>query len=210
MPQVRLVGITGEPLGIVPIEQALRIAEESNADLVEVAPNATPPVCRVVDYRKLQYEQQRRQKEARKHQRQIEVKSVRLRPSIDPHDYQVKLNQLRAFLLKGFKVRVMIVFKGAQLRRYELGTELMDKLIADIKDIGFKEPGSRSQRRMITALISPTKEVEQAAIKQMAKNAKVDAHQPKGGKDKGGEKAASAAKPANPAEPAAVIEEVES
>lgn len=199
---MRLVGITGEPLGIVPIEQALRIAEESNADLVEVAPNATPPVCRVVDYRKLQYEQQRRQKEARKHQRQIEVKSVRLRPSIDPHDYQVKLNQLRAFLVKGFKVRVMIVFKGAQLRRYELGTELMDKLIADVKDIGFMEPGSRSQRRMITVLISPTKEVEQAAIKQMSKNTKADAHPPKGGKEK--EKAASDAKPAQ----SVVIEEV--
>jgi len=163
VPQVRLVSLDGEPLGIVDIQHALDLAGEAGADLVEVAPNATPPVCRIMDFRKLQYEQQRKQKEARKHQRQIEVKSLRLRPSIDPHDYTTKLNQLRSFLVKGFKVKIMIVFKGAQLRRYELGTSLLDKMIEDVKDIAILEPGSRSQRRMITALITPTKETEVAA-----------------------------------------------
>ena len=167
-----MVSLDGEQLGIVTIERALEIAKESDADLVEVAPNAAPPVCRIMDVKKLHYEQQRKMKEARKHQRQVEIKSIRLRPSIDPHDYQTKLNQLRGFLLKGFKVKIMIVFKGAQLRRYELGTDLLDRMIADVKDIASLEPGSRSQRRMITALITPSKEVETAAAKRALEEAR--------------------------------------
>ena len=167
-PQVRLISLDGEQLGIVEIERAMQIAEEAGVDLVEVAPNASPPVCRVMDYKKLQYEQHRRQKEARKHQRQIEVKALRLRPSIDPHDYHTKLSQLRGFLAKGFRVKIMIVFKGVQLRRYDMGTTLLDRLIADVKDIGALEPGSRSQRRMITALISPNKDAEHAQARQHA------------------------------------------
>lgn len=166
--EVRLISIDGEQLGVVPIQQAMQLAQDAGVDLVEVAPEAKPPVCRIMDFKKLQYEKQRKMKEARKHQRLVEVKGLRLRPAIDEHDYQTKLNYLRSFLLKGFKVRINIIFRGRELRRYELGTDLLDRLIENVKDIASLEPGSRSQRRQITALIIPSKEVE-AEVARKAK-----------------------------------------
>ena len=172
---MRLISLDGQQLGIVPFNEALRIASDAGVDLVEVASEANPPVCRIMDYRKLQYEQQRKLKESRKHQRQVEIKGVQLGPTISDHDYQTKLNQLRGFLLKGYKVRVKIEFKGAQVRRYELGVQLFDRLIADTKDIALLEPGSRTQRRTIIGLIVPNRENEAAVAKNRAKEGQTQA-----------------------------------
>jgi len=158
-PEVRLIGVDGEKLGIVPIEQALARAREQEMDLVEVAPDADPPVCRVLDYSKLQYERQRKQKEARKHHRHTDTKEVKLRPNIDEHDYQTKLRHLRDFLLKGHRGKITLMFKGYQMRRYEVGAELVRRMVKDVADIAASEPAPRTQSRTISVLLNPTKEV---------------------------------------------------
>ena len=163
---MRLIGPDGEKIGIVPIEQALSMAREAQADLVEVAPNATPPVCRVMDYKKLLYEKQRKEKEARRNQRHIETKEVKLRPSIDEHDYQTKLNHLREFLLKGHKAKITLIFRERELRRYDVGAAVVDRMVKDVSDIATTEPGGRKQRRTIIALLNPKKEIQAKAEQQ--------------------------------------------
>lgn len=158
-PEVRLIGVDGEKLGIVPIEQAVARAREQEMDLVEVAPDAEPPVCRILDYSKLQYERQRKQKESRKHHRHTDTKEVKLRPNIDEHDYQTKLKHLRDFLLKGHRGKITLMFKGYQMRRYEVGAELVRRMVKDVADIATSEPAPRTQSRTISVLLNPTKDV---------------------------------------------------
>jgi translation initiation factor IF-3 len=160
---VRLIGSDGEKIGVVTIEQALALAQEAQADLVEVAPAAAPPVCRIMDYKKLLYEKQRKEKEARKNQRHVETKEVKLRPSIDEHDYQTKLNHLRGFLLKGHKAKITLIFRERELRRYDVGAAVVDRMIAAVGDIATVEPGGRKQRRTIIVLLNPKKEIQAKA-----------------------------------------------
>jgi len=157
--QVQVIGADSEKLGVLSLEAALELARKEGVDLVEVAPNAIPPVCRIMDYKKLQYEKQRKMKEARKHQRHVELKEVKLRPNIDEHDYQTKLAHLREFILQGNKCKISLTFKAGQLRRFEIGNKVVQKMLDDVKDICVIESRPSSQGRMISVIIAPTKEV---------------------------------------------------
>jgi translation initiation factor IF-3 len=128
-------------------------------DLVEVAPNAKPPVCRIIDFKKLQYERQRKRKEAKKHQRQTETKEVKLRPNIGDHDYETKLKHAREFLEKGNRVKVTLMFRQREMRRYDVGQELMKRMENDLKDLAVKEAPGKGQARSIINMFAPNKEL---------------------------------------------------
>jgi translation initiation factor IF-3 len=158
-PQVQVIDADGEKLGVLTLAAALELARKEEVDLVEVAPNADPPVCRIMDYRKLQYEKQRKMKEARKHQRHVEMKEVKLRPNIDEHDYHVKLTHLRDFIHEGNKCKITLTFKQGQMRRYEVGNQVVQKMLDDVKDVATVESRPSTQGRMIAVIVTPTKEV---------------------------------------------------
>jgi len=134
-------------------QEALKLAEEAGLDLVEVAPTATPPVCRIMDYAKYKYEQEKREKEARKKQRVIHIKEVRLSPKIGEHDYQFKLKNLEEFLKRGDKVKVTMMFKGREMAHMDLGRKILDRLSSDISSIGEIEESPRLEGRIITMVI---------------------------------------------------------
>ena len=133
---LRIIGPEGEPLGVFARDLALRKAEEHDLDLVEVAPQANPPVCRIIDFSKYKYEQNKREREVRKHQKQAQLKEVRIRPRIENHDYEVKLKHIKEFLEKKHKVRVRMWFRGREIAHKEIGSRLIDKLIKDIEKVG--------------------------------------------------------------------------
>ncbi len=136
---MRLINAEGKQIGVVPIEQARRYAEEAGQDLVEVAPEATPPVCKIIDYRKVLYEQKRREREGRKHRRHTEVKEIKMRPTIDPHDYEIKMRHAREFLQAGHKVKVTIMYRGREMVRTDIGRQLLQRMADDVADIGAPE-----------------------------------------------------------------------
>ena len=133
--EVRVIDAEGEQLGILPIKEALAIAEQRELDLVEVAPNATPPVCRLMDYGKYLYEKQKRERDARKSQKQIEVKEVRLRPKTGEHDIQVVLSKIRKFAGEGDKIKVRIRFRGREIYHPEVARDLLQRVSDDVADI---------------------------------------------------------------------------
>ncbi|MFN8488091.1 MAG: translation initiation factor IF-3 [Caldilineaceae bacterium] len=132
--EVRVIDAEGRQLGVLPIREALAIAGEKDLDLVEVAPNATPPVCRLMDYGKYLYEKQKRERESRKAQKQIEVKEVRLRPKTDEHDIQVVLTKIRKFAKEGAKVRVRIRFRGREIYHPDVAQELLQRVAGDVSE----------------------------------------------------------------------------
>lgn len=141
-------------MGIVPINQALEIAEEKGLDLVEVAPSAKPPVCRLMDYGKFKFEQSKREKEARKKQKVISIKEVKLRPNIDEHDFLVKARNARKFLGAGDKVKVTIMFRGREITHPELGEKLSLRMVEELSDVSAVEkPPKVEGRNMVTILI---------------------------------------------------------
>ncbi len=133
--EVRVVGSNGDQLGVMLTREALRIAGEQHLDLVEVAPTAKPPVCRIMDFGKFKYEQQKRDKEAKKKQKVVTVKEVKLRPNIEDHDFNVKLKNAQRFLADGDKVKVTIMFRGRELSHPELGKQVLLKMAAELKDM---------------------------------------------------------------------------
>jgi translation initiation factor IF-3 len=139
---LRIIGPQGEQLGIFPKELALKKADEAGLDLVEVAPAANPPVCRIMDFSKYRYEQEKREREVKKHQRQAQLKEIRLSPRIDMHDYEIKLNHIKEFLEKKHKVRIRMFFRGREFAHRDLGNRVISRLIQDIDKIGKvdKEP----------------------------------------------------------------------
>jgi translation initiation factor IF-3 len=137
VPEVRLVGPAGEQVGIVSINDALRLAQESDLDLVEVAPTARPPVCKLMDYGKFKYESALKARESRKNQAQTVIKEIKLRPKIDPHDYGTKKGHVERFLRQGDKVKVTIMFRGREQSRPELGYRLLQQLAGDVEELGF-------------------------------------------------------------------------
>ncbi len=137
--EIRVVSGEGEQLGIMLVRDALRIAQEKELDLVEVAPTAKPPVCRIMDYGKYRYEQSKREREARKKQRIIEVKEIRMTPKIEDHDFQVKIKAAQKFLKDGDKVKAMIRFRGREIVHAELGKTLLMQLFENVKDISVME-----------------------------------------------------------------------
>jgi translation initiation factor IF-3 len=162
-PQVRLVGPDGSQIGIVSIQEALRRAQALDLDLVEVAPMASPPVCRIMDYGKFKYERDVRQKEARKRQIRVEVKEMKMRPKIDPHDYATKKGHIERFLKAGAKVKVTIMFRGREMAHTELGRRLLDRLTEDLKELATVESFPKLDGRNMVMLFSPLKRPERAS-----------------------------------------------
>ena len=155
--EVRLIGENGEQLGIVSSRQALEIAEESGLDLVKISPNATPPVCKVMNYGKFLFEQNKRAKEAKKNQKVIEIKEVWLSMTIDVGDLNVKAKQAQKFLSSGNKVKVSIRMRGRQMAHSELGLEVMTKFYEIVKDFGTMEKNPLTEGRNIWMMLAPTK-----------------------------------------------------
>ncbi|MGL6235502.1 MAG: translation initiation factor IF-3 [Segniliparus sp.] len=155
VPEVRLVGPAGEQVGIVRVEEALRLAIEADLDLVEVAPDARPPVCKIMDYGKFRYEAAQKARESRKHQQNTVIKEQKLRPKIDDHDYETKKGHVVRFLEAGAKVKVTIMFRGREQSRPELGHRLLQRLGADVSEHGFVETIPRLDGRNMTMILAP-------------------------------------------------------
>lgn len=153
--EVRLISPEGEQLGVVPIRQALEMARERNLDLVEVAPQAKPPVCKLMDYNRWKYEQQKKQREAKKKQRVQDVKELKIRPAIDDHDFNVKARNARRFLMEGDKVKAVIVFRGREIVHLELGQRVLERLYESIKDVGAIERPPKLEGHNMVMVIAP-------------------------------------------------------
>ncbi|MDB4951134.1 MAG: translation initiation factor [Gemmatimonadetes bacterium] len=153
---VRVISPDGEQLGIIPIEQALSIAEEQGLDLVEVAPLARPPVCRIMDYGKFKYEEQRKAREARKKQHHVQIKEVKMRPGIEGHDFDFKTRHARKFLEEGNKVKVTMMFRGRQMAHPEIGRQVLDRVSELLSDIAKLESAPMMEARAMTMVLAPT------------------------------------------------------
>lgn len=171
-PQVRLIGNDGEPMGIVDIEKALAIAEEQDIDLVEIAPTAKPPVCRLMDYGKYKYNEQKKRHEAKLKQKQIQVKEIKFRPGTDEGDYQIKLRNLIRFLSDGDKAKVTLRFRGREMAHQEFGARLLERVKADLEEYGVVEQFPKMEGRQMVMVIAPLKKTEkQKPAKKKAKAA---------------------------------------
>lgn len=155
--EVRLIGIEGEQLGIIKLAQALDMAEENVVDLVEIAPNATPPVCRLMDYGKFRYQEQKRQQEARAKQKVVQLKEVKFRPATDEGDYNVKLRNVRRFIEDGDKVKVSLRFRGREMAHQELGMRVLERVRDDVEDICQVESFPRLEGRQMVMVLAPRK-----------------------------------------------------
>lgn len=153
--EVRLVDEKGNQVGVVPIAQALKLASEATLDLVEVAPLASPPVCRIMDFAKYRYEKARQDRENRQHQRATTLKELRFRPQIDDHDYQTKLRSLVKFLEKGNKVKVTLVFRGREMAHQEFGHRLLERLRVDIEKVAQVERPPLQEGRFVYMTVAP-------------------------------------------------------
>jgi translation initiation factor IF-3 len=153
--EVRLVGPEGEQVGIVPLERALQLAADVDLDLVEVAPLARPPVCKLMDFGKFKYESALKAREARRNQQQTVIKEMKLRPKIDPHDYETKKGHVVRFLKAGDKVKVTIMFRGREQSRPELGFRLLQRLASDVEELGFVESQPKQDGRNMIMVIGP-------------------------------------------------------
>jgi len=155
VPEVRLVGPEGEQVGIVPIGKALELAAEADLDLVEVAPMARPPVCKLMDYGKFKYESAQKAREAKRNQALTVIKEMKLRPKIDPHDYETKKGHVERFLRQGDKVKITIIFRGREQSRPELGFRLLQRLAEDITELGFVESSPKQDGRNMVMVVAP-------------------------------------------------------
>jgi translation initiation factor IF-3 len=197
---VRLVGADGQQIGVIDTRDALRQARELDLDLVEVAPQASPPVCRIMDYGKFKYERDVRQKEARKKQSRTGLKEIKFRPKIDPHDYATKKGHVERFLKGGHKVKVTIMFRGREMAHTELGRRILDRLVADLGESIVVESFPKQEGRNMIMVIGPNKRYVEAQAKQAARQAReaeraataADAAEPNTGE------AADVAEPASP------------
>jgi translation initiation factor IF-3 len=156
-PEVRLVGVEGEPLGIVAITDAMRMAEEAEIDLVEIAPTAKPPVCRLMDYGKFKYRESKKAHEAKLKQKQIQVKEIKFRPGTDEGDYQIKLRNLLRFLTDGDKTKITLRFRGREMAHQELGVALLKRVEADLAALGQVEQWPKLEGRQMVMIIAPKK-----------------------------------------------------
>jgi translation initiation factor IF-3 len=157
VPEVRLIGDDGKQIGVVPRDQALRYAQERDLDLVEVAADARPPVCRVLDYSKYKYEQEQKAKAARRHQKQVNVREIKLRPKIADNDYLTKKNHVVRFLKGDDRVKVTIMFRGREQSHPERGEALLMRLAEDVAELGTIEQRPQQDGRNMTMLLSPLK-----------------------------------------------------
>ena len=156
-PKVRLIDAAGENIGVVATDEALRIASEADLDLVEISPNAEPPVCRVMDYGKYKFEQNKKAHQAKKKQKQIHVKEIKFRPGTEEGDYQVKLRKLIEFLEDGDKTKVTIRYRGREMQHQELGAQLLDRIENDLKQYGDVEQRPKLEGRQLIMVLAPCK-----------------------------------------------------
>ncbi|HZN17051.1 MAG TPA: translation initiation factor IF-3 [Micromonosporaceae bacterium] len=166
--EVRLVGPEGEQVGIVPLERALQLAADVDLDLVEVAPMARPPVCKLMDYGKFKYESALKAREARRNQQQTVIKEMKLRPKIDSHDYETKKGHVVRFLKAGDKVKVTIMFRGREQSRPELGFRLLRRLSEEVAELGFVEAAPKQDGRNMIMVIAPHRATKAAATASRA------------------------------------------
>ncbi len=153
--EVRLIGEDGEQLGITPLREALSKAQEANLDLVNIAPQAKPPVCKIMDYGKYRYEQSKREKEARKNQKIVQIKEVRLSPSIEENDVQTKLRNVVKFLNQGDKVKLSIRFRGREITHQEIGRRVLDRMAQEVKEISDVERSPKLEGRQMIMILTP-------------------------------------------------------
>ncbi|MFT6932537.1 MAG: translation initiation factor IF-3 [Paracoccaceae bacterium] len=154
---IRLIGADGENAGVVSPERAMQMAVEAGLDLVEISPNAEPPVCKIMDFGKFKYEQQKRESEARKKQKIIEVKEIKFRPNTDTHDYGVKMRSVFKFLENGDKVKVTLRFRGREMAHQNLGRELLERVAEDVKEVGKIENMPKMEGRQMIMMIGPVR-----------------------------------------------------
>ncbi len=173
VPEVRLVGPNGEQVGVVRIDDALRLAQESDLDLVEVAATARPPVCKLMDYGKFKYETAQKARESRRNQTNTVIKEMKLRPKIDAHDYETKKGHVVRFLRQGDKVKITIMFRGREQHRPELGFRLLQRLAEDVTELGFVESTPRQDGRNMTMVIGPHKKKSEAKAEVKAEKVRV-------------------------------------
>ncbi len=160
VPEIRLVGVDGEQMGILKLSDALRLAEEAEVDLVEIAPTAAPPVCRLMDYGKFKYRESKRQHEAKIKQKQIQVKEIKFRPGTDDGDYAIKVRNLIRFLNEGDKTKVTLRFRGREMTHQELGYNLLKRVEADLQPYGVVEQFPKMEGRQMVMVLAPRKKTE--------------------------------------------------
>ena len=153
--EIRLIGADGENVGVVTPARALALAEEAGLDLVEISPNAEPPVCKIMDFGKYKYEQQKRESETRRNQKIIEIKEIKFRPGTDDHDYDVKMRAVLKFLSEGDKVKVTLRFRGREMAHQELGLELLNRVAAEVGEAGKVESMPKLEGRQMVMMIAP-------------------------------------------------------
>lgn len=154
-PEVRLIGPDGQQVGIVPLKEALAYAAEHNLDLVEVAPMATPPVCRVMDYGKFKYEQAKKQQEARRRQTTIQVKEVKIRPKIEEHDMAFKLKNIRRFLADKDKAKITMIFRGREMAHQDRGYAILRRMAEELADVAVVEQEPKAEGRTLFMIVAP-------------------------------------------------------
>ena len=155
VPHVRLIGPDANQLGIVAIQKALELANQHELDLVEVAPNADPPVCRIIDFSKFKYDEEKKEREAKKHQKQGKLKEIRFKPNIDDHDYETKMKQAVSFLKKKDKVKINLFFRGRQMEHIDLGKKILERFIADTQSSAQVERQPLMEGRVISLVLAP-------------------------------------------------------
>ncbi len=155
IPQVRVIGAEGEQLGVMPTPDALRKAQESGYDLVEVAPTSQPPVCRIMDYGKYKFELQKKDHQSRRHQKSTQVKEIKLRPRTDKHDLEIKIRQIKGFLADGNKTKVVLTFRGREMANQEMGRSVMSNVIAELSIAGTIEYAPRMEGRSLIMVVAP-------------------------------------------------------
>jgi len=161
--EVRIIDEDKKQVGILPIEEALELASERGLDLVEIAPQADPPVCRVMDYGKFLYEQHKKAQEAKKHQKTIQVKEIKFRPKISIHDYTFKIKHVKRFLTEGHKVKITVMLRGREKAQPELAHRILCRVLADVQDLGQQDGSLRSQPWAVSTFLSPVRSGEKDA-----------------------------------------------
>jgi translation initiation factor IF-3 len=154
-PEVMVIDAAGEKRGVLSLEDALSVAEESGLDLVEVSPNTSPPVCKIIDYGKLKYQNQKKASEARKKQKTVDIKEIKMRPNIDTHDYDVKMRSVSKFLTAGDKVKVTMRFRGREMMHHELGMEVLNRVRDDFEEEAKVEATPKMEGRQMVMVLAP-------------------------------------------------------
>jgi translation initiation factor IF-3 len=152
--EIRVIDDTGQQLGIMPPPQAIAIARQKGLDLVEISPTAVPPVCRIMDFGKYQYQEQKRAREAKKHQKIIEVKEIKFRPKVDEHDYQFKKKHIERFLADGDKVKATVFFRGREMAHPEIGRRILERLIGELSEVALAESGPRQEGNQMHTILT--------------------------------------------------------